>query len=480
MFCRKCGRELENGMKNCPDCGAEIITDEPVQNGNAELNAAEAKQPIESELKSTPNEQNVVKKKANLLPIIIIGLVLVFIVTIAITGILVISRPKVNYQKQLSLGNKFMDELDYDQAIAAYRAAIEIDPKNPDAYKALAELYIEMNDLEAAMAILDEGINATGDDTLIKMLEDLKKRSESTETNVEDPQSADDYLETQEYDTALEMYLAMLNEDPMNVDAYLGIVEVYLRMGDYEKALEYAQKGYDLTGDERLLEKIEMINSGNITDSKGRTLKMSWIEDGEVKWWHEFTYDSKGRKKSITVYDSNGNQVDYGEYEYDSEGKCTVDVGGYDWDDGTIDKYLYYYDENGRIIREEVGSNLDFWIYRVTEYLYHGDENIAYRQDITRYDKDGNETGRQYELIKDNIHELYTIESDGTEWLETTHEWEYDDNGNVIKYTFTDYDPEGNIIRKEITVSEYDEDGNMIRDITYDTDGNVLHEKNYQ
>ena len=39
MFCRKCGRELENGMKNCPDCGAEIITDEPVQKGNAELNA---------------------------------------------------------------------------------------------------------------------------------------------------------------------------------------------------------------------------------------------------------------------------------------------------------------------------------------------------------------------------------------------------------------------------------------------------------
>ena len=29
-------------------------------------------------------------------------------------------------------------------------------------------------------------------------------------------------------------------------------------------------------------------------------------------------------------------------------------------------------DENGRIIREERGDNCNFWIKRITEYLYHG------------------------------------------------------------------------------------------------------------
>ena len=69
------------------------------------------------------------------------------------------------------------------------------------------------------------------------------------------------YLEEMNYEQALATYEAVLEIDPINADAYLGIVEVYIRQGEYEKALEYAQKGYDLTGDERLQDKIDFINS---------------------------------------------------------------------------------------------------------------------------------------------------------------------------------------------------------------------------
>jgi hypothetical protein len=34
-------------------------------------------------------------------------------------------------------------------------------------------------------------------------------------------------------------------------------------VSDFETALEYAKKGYEATGDERLKEKIDMIKSGN-------------------------------------------------------------------------------------------------------------------------------------------------------------------------------------------------------------------------
>lgn len=36
-------------------------------------------------------------------------------------------------QEQLRLGEKYLTELDYEQAIAAYRAAIEIDPRCEEA-----------------------------------------------------------------------------------------------------------------------------------------------------------------------------------------------------------------------------------------------------------------------------------------------------------------------------------------------------------
>ena len=61
------------------------------------------------------------------LPVIAAAVLLVIVVT----GIAVLGSPARRYDRQLSLGEKYLDELDYEKAIAAYTAAIEIDPKNP-------------------------------------------------------------------------------------------------------------------------------------------------------------------------------------------------------------------------------------------------------------------------------------------------------------------------------------------------------------
>ena len=60
------------------------------------------------------------------------------------------------------------------------------------------------------------------------------------------------YLEELEYEKALAYFMEVLEIDPKNVDAYIGIVDTYVAMGDYEKALEYAKKGYEETGNEEL------------------------------------------------------------------------------------------------------------------------------------------------------------------------------------------------------------------------------------
>ena len=66
-------------------------------------------------------------------------------------------------KEQLNLGNKYMQEMDYEQALAAYLAAIEIDPKNVEAYLGAASAYEGLGDFESALDILVRGYDETGE-----------------------------------------------------------------------------------------------------------------------------------------------------------------------------------------------------------------------------------------------------------------------------------------------------------------------------
>lgn len=81
--------------------------------------------------------------------------------------------------------------------------------------------------------------------------------------------TAQRYLSEQNYEQAIIEFQRVLAIDPMNVDAYLGMAEAYIGLGDYDKAEEILRKGYELTGDAVLLDKINNLfnyNSGG--DSK--------------------------------------------------------------------------------------------------------------------------------------------------------------------------------------------------------------------
>ena len=67
------------------------------------------------------------------------------------------------WQEQYELGVRYLSEGNYEEAIIAFTAAIEIDPKQPDAYLGLADVYEAQGDLESLRAILEQGFQATGD-----------------------------------------------------------------------------------------------------------------------------------------------------------------------------------------------------------------------------------------------------------------------------------------------------------------------------
>ena len=80
-----------------------------------------------------------------------------------------------DWQTQYDLGVRYLSEGKYEEAILAFNAAIEIDPKNPDAYIKLAEVYEQTGDDEAALRTLQTGAEATYDSSLGLLAERKQK-----------------------------------------------------------------------------------------------------------------------------------------------------------------------------------------------------------------------------------------------------------------------------------------------------------------
>ncbi|MCR5268724.1 MAG: hypothetical protein K6E16_09425 [Lachnospiraceae bacterium] len=108
------------------------------------------------------SEDNTISKKRK--PIgIIIACVAGFVILVAIVVILVLSGGDKNkYEEKLALAERYLNELDYDKAIATYKEAIEIDPKRKDAYEGIVNVYLTKaeaaGDDEQALVILDEAV----------------------------------------------------------------------------------------------------------------------------------------------------------------------------------------------------------------------------------------------------------------------------------------------------------------------------------
>ncbi len=202
MYCTSCGKEIGENEAFCRYCGASQAAvdgnnDETVmlnRNMTEKVSVEGKKAEGRKTTGQSPAVETVVKKK-KLLPFMIGGIAAVAVLVViiaAISAVAVYNSPEKKYDRQLSLAERYLDELDYEKAIAAYKAAIEIDPNNPEAYKMLAELYLAMNDRDSAMETVRAGIDASGDEVLSAMLTEISAGMNATdETNgnaTEDPQ----------------------------------------------------------------------------------------------------------------------------------------------------------------------------------------------------------------------------------------------------------------------------------------------------
>ena len=78
------------------------------------------------------------------------------------------------WQTQYDLGVRYLSEGNYQEAILAFEAAIEIDPRNADAYLKLAQVCEQREDYAKALQTLEAGLEQTDDQRLREYIWQVK------------------------------------------------------------------------------------------------------------------------------------------------------------------------------------------------------------------------------------------------------------------------------------------------------------------
>ena len=71
------------------------------------------------------------------------------------------------WQEQYDLGVRYLSDGNYEQAIIAFTAAIEIDPKRAEAYVSMADVYIRRQEFDKALALLQNAWTETENNEIL-------------------------------------------------------------------------------------------------------------------------------------------------------------------------------------------------------------------------------------------------------------------------------------------------------------------------
>ncbi|MCD7804361.1 MAG: tetratricopeptide repeat protein [Oscillospiraceae bacterium] len=107
----------------------------------------------------------------------------------------------------LNLGEKYLTDLNYEEAIVYFNKVIEVEPKNARAYLGSAEAYVAMGDVDSAIAVLEQGIEVVNDPTELQaMLSELLEESEAeTQDEVPEDEAVQEELEEEQEEESSEI-----------------------------------------------------------------------------------------------------------------------------------------------------------------------------------------------------------------------------------------------------------------------------------
>ena len=77
--------------------------------------------------------------------------------------------------EQMDLGERYLEEMKYEEAIVAFQKVIELDDKNVEAYLGLSQAYVALGDTEQALTVLETGYEKTQDQRIQEKLDELRE-----------------------------------------------------------------------------------------------------------------------------------------------------------------------------------------------------------------------------------------------------------------------------------------------------------------
>lgn len=116
-----------------------------------------------------------------------VSAILALLLAVNIIILICMSNLTARAKHQLELSQRYLEEMEYEEAIAAFEKAIAIDPKLEEAYIGLADVYIALEDYESALTILEQGYEETEERSLSRKMmkvQEMMPQEKKVETEV--------------------------------------------------------------------------------------------------------------------------------------------------------------------------------------------------------------------------------------------------------------------------------------------------------
>ena len=189
--CTNCGAPIGEAIKFCEKCGNAVsATSEQPPDAEWRASNTGAAEPIVHEPMGNMHPPAKPGKKKLLISAIACAVVIA--ATIAIVVGINLGGPErpLTASELLDLGEKYLLELNYEQALVQFLGVIEIEPMIPRGYTGAAEAYIGLGDTGGAVAILRQGTQMLPDNTEIQAMLDELHPLEVADTSVPEPSVA--------------------------------------------------------------------------------------------------------------------------------------------------------------------------------------------------------------------------------------------------------------------------------------------------
>ena len=258
-------------------------------------------------------------------------------------------------------------EGNYEEAILSFTAAIEIDPKKPLAFIGRGDAYV-------------------GSGEMIDRNDEWNKALTF-------------------YRDAEKDYLVAVSLEEINVDVYHKLADVYLVIGETDKAISILNKGYDITGDKTLKDRADSLGDLPSDLPVGSMVVSMYNVDYGFAGHDAYTFDRKGRMTSNIWYDADNSIMCTEVWKYDDQkGITNHEYKGWVYDESTdTDEYVetsdkingcddmgwYWYDMDEFLTDpslEETNGKIDMEDGKYAIYGYNASERVS---TIHTYDAGG-------------------------------------------------------------------------------------------